>query len=204
MTTNAEIQRSATRRPRGQGCFIEALTRLRNCGQQQVSAHRDRRNLRRRRPTWWHSVAGTRTPDEPASISWRTCPRPAWVADRGRSSLPFCLFTRVPYRGSGAVGRTLAHKQRAAPVGRSQVPPSASTPLIRRACRSVWFHPAFRPKFQIRPPAAGCRRSSTTFGRDRAHAPETNAPLFVRTFETQRHWLRSAFSGCTGKNSRGE
>src|SRR6266516_7014899 len=33
------------------------------------------------------------------------------------------LVTRVPCRGSGAGGRTLAHKQRLAAVGRSQVPP---------------------------------------------------------------------------------
>jgi Bacterial extracellular solute-binding protein len=46
VATNAEIQRSATRWPRTPGCLIEVLTRLRSCGQQQVSAHRDRRNRR--------------------------------------------------------------------------------------------------------------------------------------------------------------
>jgi hypothetical protein len=33
----------------------------------------------------------------------------------------------VPCRGSGAGGRTLAHKQRLAAVGRSQVPPTRLT-----------------------------------------------------------------------------
>jgi hypothetical protein len=37
------------------------------------------------------------------------------------------LVTRVPCRGSGAGGRTLAHKQRLAAVGRSQVPPARLT-----------------------------------------------------------------------------
>ena len=40
----------------------------------------------------------------------------------------------------------------------------------------------------------------TTFARGRGQ----NAAVFVGTFETEPHWLRSAFSGCTGKNSRGE
>ena len=39
-------------------------------------------------------------------------------------------------------------------VGRSQVPRSASTPLIRRACRSVWFHPRLPTKFP-NPPSGG-------------------------------------------------
>jgi hypothetical protein len=37
------------------------------------------------------------------------------------------LVTRVPCRGSGAGGRTLAHKQRLAEVARSQVPPARLT-----------------------------------------------------------------------------
>src|SRR6266536_2079296 len=37
------------------------------------------------------------------------------------------LVTRVPCRGSGAGGRTLAYKQRLAAVGRSQVPPARLT-----------------------------------------------------------------------------
>src|SRR6266516_7841361 len=37
------------------------------------------------------------------------------------------LVKRVPCRGSGAGGRNLAHKQRLAAVGRSQVPPARLT-----------------------------------------------------------------------------
>src|SRR6266498_707248 len=40
------------------------------------------------------------------------------------------LVTRAPCRGSGAGGRTLAHKQRLAAVGRSQVPPAHRAPTL--------------------------------------------------------------------------
>src|SRR6266498_4309495 len=58
------------------------------------------------------------------------------------------LVTRVPCRGSGAGGRTLAHKQRLAAVGRSQVPPAR---LTHRAPNAPLKHD--HPSGEAHPPS---------------------------------------------------
>jgi hypothetical protein len=69
------------------------------------------------------STAKPPSPDRASSsLDWMP---PARVIAGPRALLTsILLVTRVPCRGSGGWGRTLAHNQRLAPVGRSQVPPS--------------------------------------------------------------------------------
>ena len=72
---------------------------------------------------WPHQDAEGHLHDRASSsLDWMP---PARVIAGPRALLTsILLVTRVPCRGSGGWGRTLAHNQRLAPVGRSQVPPA--------------------------------------------------------------------------------
>ena len=75
---------------------------------------------------WPHQDAEGHLHDRASSsLDWMP---PARVIAGPRALLTsILLVTRVPCRGSGGWGRTLAHNQRLAPVGRSQVPPARFT-----------------------------------------------------------------------------
>jgi hypothetical protein len=120
-------------------------------------------SIRRRRPTWWHSVARHEDAGRAGKHELANMPPARVVADRGRSSLPFCLFTRVPYRVSGG-WRANPRTQTTRGAGRS-FPGSTSRidPLYAgSAARFRSTQPADQSsKSALR--RAGCRRSSTTF-----------------------------------------
>src|SRR6266511_6461428 len=80
---------------------------------------------------------------------WTDLMPPARVIAGPRALLTsILLVTRVPCRGSGAGGRTLAHKQRLAAVGRSQVPPAR---LTHRAPNAPLKHD--HPSGEAHPPS---------------------------------------------------